>query len=212
MGLRNSTLEVGGGGKIFSSQANVCMGKMTSIAWGNDSAQETRVSAFWDLTPEPPTSAHTALVHSDLPLPDLKMSVCTQNFMCWPFKRVPAFPAHLSLPDSSPAAFHSQMLCGYLSQFWWALLGPRVLSGNSPQLRSLSLELQLLSVEGTPDLLASPPFLPVSRWSPLYVLGYQSSLQLISHWLFRIFLYSTCNSSLVLGACLCSIHLLHHHF
>lgn len=112
-----------------------------------------RESAFWALTLEPPTlaSVHTAPVYSALPLPEPKGSGYTWNFMCWAFKRLPAFST-ISLWQTVSLLFFTAK-CGYLSQFWcsgpestvWSLQ-IRVLSGKTHSW-DIPWECQVLSVE-----------------------------------------------------------------
>ena len=51
-----------------------------------------------------------------LPSTGAQISGCKQNFVHWPFKRLPVSltDSCLSLVDRNPAAFHSQMLYGHL--------------------------------------------------------------------------------------------------
>lgn len=47
------------------------------------------------LSPEPttPDLPHAALVHSAVLPPELRVSICEQNCVCWPFNRMPVFSA-----------------------------------------------------------------------------------------------------------------------
>ena len=60
------------------------------------------------LSPEPQTLVSPCDFSLLYPL----VSGCEQDFVSWPLKRAPVFPAdfHLSLADRIPADFHSQML------------------------------------------------------------------------------------------------------
>lgn len=139
--------------------AIVCVRKMTFVARGNGSAQETEVSAFWALTPEPwiLASAHPAPVHSAVPLSEHKMGGSTGSVFCWPFKRVPEFPTISLWQTATPL----------LSQpcIMWVPFSVLVLSAGGPTLgirpqssqwqpptAEISPELQLLSVGAQPAL------------------------------------------------------------
>ena len=57
-------------------------------------------------------------------------------------------------------------------------------------------------------IFACQPFLPVSMWLLLPILGYEAPLQPVFSWLFRITnLYFCCYTSLVLGGSECIFHL-----
>ena len=89
----------------------------------------TAVPSVLSLEPQTSDFSHMTLVHSILSLLEPVVSGCEQNFVCWPFKRVPATLVDfcLSLTDRISTDFHSQMLGGCpflaLALGWGAQLG-----------------------------------------------------------------------------------------
>ena len=101
-----------------------------------------------------------------------KVSVCEQEFVLSPFKRMPGFPAafHLTGTDGGiPFDFYSQMLCALLlvALAFWARelirLRPLTLQGELLQLRCLSIlstatyecEVRLYHISSLPTMASS---------------------------------------------------------
>ena len=109
--------------------------------WVSDSAQVWWwLSLQYSSQSHKPASPHTSLVFSTIPPLDPRMSGCEQDFVCWPFKRVPVplSDSCLSIVDRILRNFHIQILCGclFLAVVSWA--------------GQLSMELRLFTLHGVP--------------------------------------------------------------
>lgn len=155
--------------------SKVCWRKISSAVWGNNSAQEIWVSALLALIPEPPTldSVHTTLVHSAYSFARSQGECLHTKICALALSKGACISSHLPLLDSNPTIFYSQILCGYLFQFWCSGLGglpwgivPRVLNAIPPQLRYPSRTWSALCCSQASSFLP-PHFQLVSMWFPL---------------------------------------------
>ena len=124
------------------------------------------------LSSEPQTPDFPCRTWVSSALQEPRVSVCTWDFVHWPFKRASVSLAnfHFSLADRIRAAFHSQMYYGYLFpalKFWAGEPGlglrPHPLRGN-PYSWDIPPESQPPPVGAGPALFTSLPFLPVLMW------------------------------------------------
>lgn len=88
------------------------------LRWGNQHKDISTVSPARSLKPQNSASPCMILVISELLPPPWKpmVSVCEQNFVCWPFNSMPGFLLAfcLSPVDRIPDDLHSQMFHGLL--------------------------------------------------------------------------------------------------
>lgn len=128
----------GGANRVHQDNADLCL-----AVWGEGSTQERwlqlsvweedSIHRQWQPSLQLLHGSHTAqgslslyvsgtpspTCHRPVPSPESKASACEQDFVHWPFKRKPEFPADFCLALSPgqtdkgfPADFHGQMLHG----------------------------------------------------------------------------------------------------
>ena len=147
------------------------------------------------LSPKPPAPHyHVSLVHSALPLLEPRVSGCKQNFVCWPFKRLSAFPAISPWQTETLLLFTAGCHLGSFPSSgdigWGAQLGvrPHTSQGDPAQSLKYPSGTSAASLGAQPALshLCTPYQYIVVKWFLLSIHGHKASLQLVFGWLFRM--------------------------
>lgn len=149
-----------------------------------------------------------------------RVSACRQDFVCFPFKRIPGFLAisHLtqvdrnshwfSLPDVIWALLPGSGVLG-----WWAWLGVETPYSSRGTLAA-EVCLWILShyawVRGQPFSISDHP-LPHQSWGGFFCKSLVISFQLVFRWSSRLIVFSfSCNCDVALGGGECKLLLIHH--
>ena len=161
--------------------------KVVLLSMGNESAQESW-QLFFSSLPRANNPRLSSSISSPLCLPSaeahgkwLQIKFCALALL-----EALYISSHLSLVDKNPAAFHSWMLSGFLSQLWCCMLESILgfihhTSEGKPSATEMSLQNFNFTWEPSQSSCTSsvlPTNLVVVKWFLLSVLGY--SVQLVT--------------------------------